>query len=183
MKKGFALGVGATLLVLLIGGYLLVISGYIPANADATPSKLEYWMAKTSLRATLKRESPKVPDPVPLTDSNLIAGIQLFQQNCAICHGTAQGNPAASNIARGLYQKPPQLASAGVEDDPPGVTFWKVYHGIRLTAMPSFRYTLTKQQIWTLALFLKNMDHLPPAPEKVWKRVTNHLSLPPAGNS
>ena len=177
MKKGFAMGVGVTLLVLLLGGYIAVISGLIPANADATPSKLEYWMAKTSLRATLKRDSPKVPNPVPLTDSNLIAGIQLFQKNCAICHGTAQGDPAASNIAKGLYQKPPQLATDGVEDDPDGVTFWKVYHGIRLTAMPSFRDTLTTQQIWTLALFLNHMDHLPPAPEKVWQQVTNKLSL------
>ncbi|HVC49044.1 MAG TPA: cytochrome c [Burkholderiales bacterium] len=171
--KGFALGVGATLGILLLGAYVLIHSGLIPANADATPGKLEYWMAKTSLRATLKREAPKVPDPVPLTATNLIAGIQLYAKNCAICHGTAQGTPAASDIAKGLYQKPPQLATDGVEDDPEGVTFWKVEHGIRLTAMPSFRNSLTSGQIWTLALFLKHMDHLPPSAQKAWEEVKN----------
>ena len=44
--------------------------------------------------------------------------------------------PATSRA--GLYQKPPQLAKDGVEDDPDGVTYWKIAHGIRLTGMPAF---------------------------------------------
>ncbi|MHB1942586.1 MAG: c-type cytochrome [Acidiferrobacteraceae bacterium] len=84
--------------------------------------------------------------------------MHLYAHHCAICHGTAQGTASASPIAKGLYQKPPQLATDGVEDDPPGYSFWKIQHGIRLTGMPSFRHTLTNRQIWTLALFLKHMN-------------------------
>jgi len=73
----------------------------------------------------------------------------------------------------GLYQKPPQLATNGVEDDPEGYSFWKIKHGIRLTGMPSFGYTLSDQQIWTLALFLKHMDKLPPAVQQTWQQVRN----------
>jgi mono/diheme cytochrome c family protein len=66
---------------------------------------------------------------------------------------------------------PPQLASDGVEDDPEGWTFWKIKNGIRWTGMPSWKGALSDQQIWTLALFLKHMDKLPPEPEATWRGV------------
>lgn len=173
MLKGIISGVILTLAIALIGGYGLVRSGYIPANADAAPGGLEIWMASTSLDATLDRYAPKEANPVALTDQNLLEGVQLFTQNCAVCHGSAKGAASASPIAIGLYQKPPQLATDGVEDDPQGYSFWKIKHGIRLTAMPSFRKTLSDQQIWTLALFLKHMDKLPPAVQVAWQQLPN----------
>ena len=171
--KYFLAGVLTTLVALLAGGYLLLQSGRIPANADGKPSRLELWMARTSLRATLRHQAPKGPDPVSLTNANLIAGIRLYGEHCAICHGTAQGTASASPVAKGEYPRPPQLASDGVEDDPPGYSFWKIKHGIRLTGMPSFKGTLTDQQIWTIALFLKHMNALPPTAEHAWQQVRN----------
>ena len=171
--RGFLLGFVATVVVILGCGYLVLTNGLVPAAGDTKPSRAEIWAAKTSLRATLEREAPKGPNPVPLTDANLIAGIQLFGQHCAICHGTAQGSASASPIAKGLSPQPPQLATDGVEDDPEGFSFWKIKHGIRWTGMPFWGGTLTDQQIWTLALFLKHMDKLPPAAQQVWQSVKN----------
>ena len=125
------------------------------------------WRADRCTRRS--RDAPKAPNPVALNDANLIAGIQLYAANCAICHGGADGNP--SNVARGLYQKPPQLAKDGVEDDPEGETYWKINHGIRLTGMPSFGESLNDAQMWQLTLFLKHMDSLPPRPERLWATV------------
>ena len=62
--------------------------------------------------ATLRREAQDT-NPVALTDDNLIAAIKLYRQHCAICHGTAKGDPSASPVAKGLYPRPPQLASEG----------------------------------------------------------------------
>jgi mono/diheme cytochrome c family protein len=173
MLRGVVLGVLLTLAVALIGGYFLVRSGLIPANADAKPGWLETWMAHTSLDATLSRDAPKEQNSVVLTEQNLLNGVDLFAQNCAVCHGSAKGVASPSPIAKGLYQKPPQFATDGVEDDPEGFSFWKIKHGIRLTGMPSFGYSLSDQQIWTLALFLKHMDKLPPAVQKPWQQVQN----------
>ena len=178
MLKGVALGVLLTLAVALIGAYALVQSGLIPANADAKPGQLETWMARTSLNATLRRDAPKDQNPVALTEQNLLNGVHLFAQNCAVCHGSAKGDASSSPIAKGLYQKPPQLATNGVEDDEEGVSFWKIKHGIRLTGMPSFGYSLSDQQIWTLALFLKHMDKLPPAAVPAWQQVQNIPATP-----
>jgi thiosulfate dehydrogenase len=173
MLKGVVIGVALTLAVVVIGAYLLVQSGVIPANADAEPSGLETWVAGTSLNSTLRRDAPKGKNPVELTEQNLSNGVHLFAENCAICHGSAQGAASPSPIAKGLYQKPPQLATDGVEDDPEGDSFWKIKHGIRLTGMPSFGSSLSDQQIWTLALFLKHMDKLPPAVQQTWQQVQN----------
>ncbi len=173
MFKGMVLGVTLMLAVALACAYSLVQSGLIPANADAKSGRLETWMAQTSLDATLRRDAPHEQNPVALTDQNLMDGVHLFAQNCAVCHGSAKGKASRSPIAKGEYPPPPQLATDGVEDDPEGYSFWKIKHGIRLTGMPSFGYTLSDQQIWTLALFLKHMDKLPPAVQQIWLQVQN----------
>lgn len=159
------------MVALALCAYLGIVAGLMPANADSKPWKLERWMARTSLHATIAREAPKGANPVPLDDENLVAGIRLYAENCAVCHGAA--GATRSNVARGLYQKPPQLAKDGVEDDPDGVTYWKIAHGIRLTGMPAFGTTLNERQLWQLTLFLAHMDSLPPAPARVWKTVKN----------
>lgn len=173
MFKGIVSGIALTLAVVVVGAYALVQSGLVPANADAKPGPLETWVARTSLDATLSRDAPKIQNPVALTQQNLLNGVHLFAQNCAVCHGSAKGSASPSPIAKGLYQKPPQLATDGVEDDPEGYSFWKIKHGIRLTGMPSFGYSLSDQDIWTLALFLKHMDKLPPPVQEVWQHVEN----------
>ena len=135
MLRGFVLGVLVTGMGLAAGAYWMVSGGHVPANADATPGRLESWAAHTSLDATVARESPKGAVPLGATPENLRAGLKLYQAHCQVCHGGADAQP--SLIARGLYQPAPQLAHHGVEDDPEGATYWKLAHGIRLTGMPS----------------------------------------------
>lgn len=154
-------GIVLTILVGAGAGYVALKTGAISANADAKPGAIEKWMARTALHATMDREAPKTPNAVALNDQNLVAGAQLYKEHCAICHGTMDGAP--SPIARGENPPPPQLAKEGVEDDPEGISFWKIKHGIRWTGMPAWETTLSDQQIWTLALFLKHMDKLPAA--------------------
>jgi thiosulfate dehydrogenase len=174
--KAFVSGVLSTLVALLVIGYVGITQGVlIPANADAKPPALEAWMARRSLHAALAREAPRTPNPLPLTDANLIAGIKLYGDNCIVCHGAADGRP--STVALGLYQHAPQLAKYGVENDPEGVTYWKLDHGIRLTGMPSYGENLSETQLWQLTLFLKHMDKLPAAPEKAWKNLRNPAAL------
>jgi thiosulfate dehydrogenase len=171
--RAFVFGVLVAIVAAAAGGYVVLRNGLIPANADASPGWFETWAANTSLDATLDRDAPKGSNPVELTDANLIAGIELYREHCAICHGTAKGEASASPVAKGEYPRPPQLATDGVEDDPEGFSYWIIKHGIRWTGMPSWDGTLTDEQIWTLALFLKHMDKLPPAAEQAWQAVRN----------
>ena len=176
MAKGFLAGILTAMAAALLGAYLFVTRGWMPANADANPPALERWMARACLRATLGREAPSTPNPLALNDENLVAGIKLYAANCAVCHGTSDGNP--SNIAKGLYQHAPQFARHGVTDDPEGKIYWFVKHGVRLTGMPSYSGSLTDQQLWQLTLFLKHMDGLTPGAARVWEALPGASSRP-----
>jgi mono/diheme cytochrome c family protein len=170
MIRGFVLGVTATLAIAALAAYLTIRSGIVPAAADERVPKLERWAAKTSLRASFARNHvADIRNPLPVNDTNLAAGLKLYSQNCAVCHGGASGG--RSNIAAGLYQDPPQFHREGVSDDPPGKVFWQIAHGIRWTGMPSFGKALNEKQLWQLTLFVQHIDTLPPGMLGAWRQV------------
>ena len=171
--KNFLLGVFTTLAVLATDTFCYLLLGFAEVRGDHPGSALETRLMRAAVHASVRRHAPEMPNPVAPTDDNLIAAIKVYGQHYAICHGTAKGDPSASPVAKGLYPRPPQLATDGLEDDPEGFSYWKIKHGIRWTGMPSWKGTLTDQQIWNLALFLKHMDKLPPAAEQAWQNVVN----------
>jgi thiosulfate dehydrogenase len=166
--RWLAAGAGLTILLAAIIAYVAVAFGLVPANADGKVSGLERWAARTSLNATIRREASSAPNPLPVTDENLSAGLKLYAENCMLCHGASDGK--ASNVAQGLYQHAPQLGDRGVERDPESEIYWKVDHGIRFTGMPALGGSLTDTQLWQLITFLKNMDKLPPTVAAAWKK-------------
>jgi mono/diheme cytochrome c family protein len=153
---------------------MFIATGRMPANADARPEALETWAARKSLHATIARQAPKGSPPIAADDANLAAGLKVYAASCAVCHGASDGE--ASNIARGLYQPAPQLAKDPVDDDKEGEIYWNVYHGIRLTGMPSFRATLAETKLWQVTLFLKHMPDLPPAAKEAWIAVPGQIT-------
>ena len=155
--------------VIIVFALIIVVvrNGVLPANADAEPGRLETWMAKSSLHATLAREANGLKSPLALDDSTLAHGVRLYGAYCVTCHGSSDAK--ASAIAKGLYQHAPQFADHDVTDDPIGVTYWKITHGIRLTGMPAFSSTLTDTQRWQISSFLLRQDSLPPGAQAAWK--------------
>ena len=180
MLRGIVLGVVLTLAALFLGGYVVISTGLFPANADARPGSLERWIANTSLDATVSREAKGLKPPIGPTEADLVAGVKTYGENCAVCHGVAK--PPGTNISRGFYQRAPQFTRrrGGPTEDPVEETYWKITHGIRLTAMPHFSTTLDDTQRWQVALMLKNLKSLPPKAEKAWQalRVTEALAPP-----
>jgi mono/diheme cytochrome c family protein len=112
--RNFVLGVIFTLLVLVLAGYALAVLGFIPTNADATPPAFERRIAMTALDASTERHAPRVNNPVPPLDENLIEGMKVYAMNCALCHGTLDNKPSPHEIS--FYPAPPQLVLAPLED-------------------------------------------------------------------
>lgn len=166
MARGFFLGVVVSIAAAIAGAYFCVTSGALPAGQDVKPGALERWAAKKSLRATIAREARGLKSPLPSTDDNLAAGIALYVAHCQICHGGPAGAPSA--VARGLTPDAPQLAKHGVEDDPEGMIYWKIAHGIRFTGMPAFRQSLSDREMWQITLFARRMNALPPGARQAW---------------
>jgi thiosulfate dehydrogenase len=165
----FIFGVVFAFALLAGSAYVAVVMGMIPAGADVKASGMERWAAHKSLDATIDRETKGMTNPLSPTDANLVDGVHVYAQNCAVCHGAADGEP--STLSKGFYIRAPQLAKDGVEDDDESETYWKVEHGIRFSAMPAFGQTLSSDDAWKVSMFLKRMDALPPAVVAEWKKV------------
>src|SRR5260221_8498949 len=163
----FIRGVIFTMAALVGSGSFAAETGTVPATADGKPAALESWVANTALHAAIEREVERLSNPIQLSEENLITGVHLYAENCAICHGASDAEP--SRMGQGFYIEAPRLAKDGVEDDPEAASFWTVKHGIRFTAMPSFTTTLKDEEIWKIAMFLKQMDKLPPAVDAEWQ--------------
>ncbi len=157
--KPFLAGLILGLLVIPVGTYLYFTGGHAPVATSSSPMPFENMLAHKALKATLEKEAPQ-PVPMEATEANLAAGLHVYQQQCAVCHGLPGEKKTA--IAAGMFPRPPQLFQGdGVTDDPVGVTYWKVANGIRLTGMPGFRGPLTEDQLWQVSLFLAKADDLP----------------------
>lgn len=159
--KAFIIGLILGVIAVPLAVYFYFATGMAPVATSAPPMPFEKMMARKALHAKIEKEMPKT---VPITpdESVYLAGAQLYQQHCAVCHGLP--NQPRTAIAAGMAPGPPQLFHGkGVTDDEPGETYWKVTNGIRMTGMPGFEKTLTDTQRWQITLLLANADKLPPS--------------------
>jgi thiosulfate dehydrogenase len=156
--KAFVAGliIGALLLTLAVVFYF--ISGRAPAAVEDQPLPFERLLAGGALHAHVDREMPKAA-PIADNESTLLAGAQVYQEHCAICHGLPNQDQTA--MARGMFPKPPHLfRGKGVTDDPAGETYWKLANGIRLTGMPEFKHALSETQMWQVSLLVAEADKI-----------------------
>jgi thiosulfate dehydrogenase len=157
----FAIGVILGLLLFPLLGVLYVTSGRMPAAATDPPMPFEGAIAGVALNARIRRAAP-TRNVSGFTTQELVSGADIYQNDCAFCHGLPQ--QPMPTAAQGEYPRPPQLFTPDgrVSDDPPGVTYWKVKNGIRLTGMPSFEKSLTDYQLWQVTTLVSRADNLPP---------------------
>jgi mono/diheme cytochrome c family protein len=164
--RNFILGVVLTLIVLIAGGLAVAFLGFLPTTADATPPAIEHHIAMRAMDASMDRDAPRVNDPVPATDDNLIEGMKIYTMNCALCHGSFDYKP--SPLAHSFYPPVPQLVIHPL-DDPEWHVHYAISTGVRYTGMPAWEKTLSDDQIWKLTSLLTRLDKLPPAVQQYWK--------------
>lgn len=141
------------------------------ATADK-PFPFEAKIVRAPLKARIARQMRQPPFGV--SEDVYEGGAKVYRAQCASCHGTP-GHDVA--FAKRMYPPAPQLwkkhlrsSVVGVSDDEPGVTYWKVANGIRLTGMPAYDHVLSDTEIWQVSLLLKNADQ--PLPEPVMSTLT-----------
>jgi len=166
--RGFFAGVVITLLVIVLGAIFYFKTGMAPVATADPPMPFEKILAKMGLHARMDKEMSQ-RDVSGFTTADLLSGADVYQKNCAFCHGLLQ--QPATGAAIGMFPKPPQLLTVRetVSDDPAGETYWKVKNGIRLTGMPGFNASLTDQQMWQVSALLARADKLPPEVQEALK--------------
>ena len=160
---GFVLGVA----FLPIASVAAERLGLLTVRADHEPPAWERRLARSALRASLAKSAVGVASPLSGDEESLMAGMKIYRNNCAGCHGEL-GQPSLSGTS-GFYSRVPQLA-----DHPALLTAPEMYlvvkHGIRYTGMGAWNTLLPDQDIWRVALFLSRVRDLPPAVDAAWRQ-------------
>jgi mono/diheme cytochrome c family protein len=175
--RDFILGVIFTILVLAVGGLAFLLLGFAPTSADAQPSRMETWIASGALDTSMEKRAPRLNNPVPPTDSNVIDGMKIYTMNCATCHGGLDKKP--SPLHSSFYPPPPQVVLEPL-DDPEWHIFYAIRTGVRYTGMPAWGKTLSEQDMWKITGFLSRIEKLPPGAKEYWQK-TYGVSPEPAG--
>jgi mono/diheme cytochrome c family protein len=164
--RAFILGIIATLIALFVAGLLIAQFGLFPTRADATPPSFERHIAMSALDASMDRHAPRVENPVPATDDNLMDGMKIYTMNCSVCHGTLDYKP--SLLEHSMYPPPPQIILDPL-DDPEWHLYYAIRTGVRYTGMPAWDHALSDQDIWKVTAFLSRVEKLPPVVQQYWK--------------
>lgn len=156
--KNFILGVLFAVFTLALAGFVYLRLGYTEVRADVPASRFEAALLGPALRASIRRQAPDIPNPVPATDENLIAGGKVYLSECSGCHGELEKGKGGS--ANALVPPPPQFSSVG-SDYTEAQIFWIAKHGIRNTGMFANGQWDPDDKLWQAAAFLKRINSLP----------------------
>jgi len=167
--RNFVLGVIVTVLIIIIGGAGVVLLGLAPTQADSAPPRWEMRIMHTALDRAIERNAPRVNNPVPPTDENLIEGMKIYVMSCAECHGGLDRKPSA--MAHSFYPSAPSLILRPL-DDPEWQVYYTMRTGIRNTAMPAWSKTMSETDMWKVTAFLTRLEKLPPAVQEYWQKST-----------
>jgi mono/diheme cytochrome c family protein len=165
--RSFLFGIFTAVVALAVAALVALWLGYFPSNADVAPSNLESSIANRALDASMDRHAPRVTNPLPPTDENIIAGMKIYTMACAECHGDLNRKPSA--MAHSFYPPVPQLILHPV-DDPEWHIFYVVRTGIRYSGMPAWSKTMSEEDMWKVTAFLARIDKLSPGVQDYWKK-------------
>jgi mono/diheme cytochrome c family protein len=165
---GFVAGILAIPVIVFITGWL----GVLPALANSEPPRWEKAFAQMALSSYVERHAPHLTNPIQATDENLLAGLKVFRDACAGCHGDPSGG---SDYGGSFYPNVPQFASA-----PPRLPDWQLFfivkNGVRYSGMSAWDgqwhhdKTVSDDRMWKVATFLSRLDSLPPAVNAEWHK-------------
>ena len=159
MKTVLLTLLSSAVLIALVG-YAYVYSGSFDIAAIHPDNPTMAWVIhQVSDRAVSARISENIaPDGLDKPELAL-AGAKLYAENCIVCHSGP--GLKTTKISMGLNPTPPSLFKAGRDADP-AEQFWFIKNGIKMTAMPGFASTLSDNEIWSLAAFIKSAPGITP---------------------
>jgi mono/diheme cytochrome c family protein len=168
--RGFLLGLVMGILLVPAAGLASAWLGLLPANANAVVPDWEREVATMARDHYVERSAPLVTNPVAATNANLLAGMKIFKDGCAGCHGDPN---ATSDYGASFYPKAPQFALHPPQQ-PDYQLFWIVKNGVRYSGMSAWDgqwgKDVSDDKIWKVVTFLSHLESLPPGVDAQWRR-------------
>jgi len=147
---GVVLGWASGAAAIAIGAAVVISLGLFDVSATTPHLRWFGWLVhRTMIRSVQVRASNNAPHRFSTGD--VAKGFRLYDAHCAVCHG----GPGISRAhwVDGLTPTPPYLLDAARQWSPSEVHFI-VANGIKMTAMPGWKLSLSDRDIWNLAAFV-----------------------------
>ena len=110
-------------------------------NSDITKEVIHDFIDKLDVKANIKIDRKLFSEDAKPT-------------TCKLCHGS-KGNSNGS-LARSMEKVPRNSTCEPVTQDlPDGQLFWVIKYGSKGTALPAHLFSLGKEQIWQLILYIR----------------------------
>ena len=168
-EKLLHIGIGvviamAAILPLGVVGY--VKSGIYNVAASQPHTKFTEWLTHETMIHSVRSHAKGIAAPTKAAADQVVRGFCTYETHCVACHGAAA--VARQNWVSGMEPQPPYLLDAKHQWKPREL-FWIVKNGIKMTGMPSWRDSLTDDQIWDVVAWLKASGELPPQTYLRWR--------------
>ena len=151
------LGAGLLVLMGVVGGIAILLSGAISTAATTPHSRLTHRILETGLRYSIGSSAEGIEVP-SLTDAATIErGAACFSTHCAQCHGAPGIAPHA--YALGMMPIPSNLAQSA-RDWSPNELYYVTRNGVRMTGMPAWEFRLSDTDLWSVVAFVHALPTL-----------------------
>ena len=159
MKTLIAFVVGLIAIPVLF--VLAAIAGWLPSDATSNPPSWEVSLGMRALDASLEHRSDGLKTPIRTNDNTaLAAGMKLYADNCAGCHGDAKAPSVWGS--KGLYPRAPQFWQEG-SDVSREEAYAAIHDGVRYSGMGAWRDLMKPDDMWKVANFVARIGEQPGA--------------------
>lgn len=157
--KVVLLTVFASLVVLMLGAGLLMVSGFYNIAADLPHVEPVRWMLQAGRTRSVEFHSRGIQAPDLNNPALARDGFVFYRKLCQPCHG----GPGIANeqIGRGINPKPPPLMTATANWTDPQL-YWIISHGLKMSGMPGFAPPLSEGDRWAIVAFVRRLAVLSP---------------------
>ena len=155
----FIAGLVAAPILIILAGLL----GLLGSTGTGTPPGWENELGERLLDTALEHRSSGLKNPIKSGDvAALGAGMKIYGDNCAGCHGDSSGPSKWGST--GFYPRVPQFWQPGKEEEniTPEEAYAAIHDGIRYSGMGAWSGMMSEPDMWRVANFVANIRHLPP---------------------
>lgn len=153
-------------------GALLVLAavlwGFIASRAARTEwqllpllslSLLAFWIGAMQLVTFFNEEytpTKFVTNPILPDVESIAIGQQLYEQNCAACHGPEGRGDGPTALT--LNPPPADFGSGHTDTHPDGDLYYWILEGIEDTPMPAFGDQISREEAWHLVNYVRRLS-------------------------